>query len=75
MRKLIFATVIFGLMLAACGSDDGATKSCVRKAYCVKSTEQENMECDLDPEVTKAKMDKYKEAGTFEDAHEECWDF
>lgn len=75
MRKLILAAAIFGLLFTACSDDSGSTKACVRKAYCVQSTAKENLECDLDATVTKAKKEKYQEEGTFKEAHEECWDF
>lgn len=73
MKRILFSTIFAALLLCAC-SDNGSTKSCVRQAYCIKSTDHE-MECDLNPEITKAKKEQYTAAGTFEEAHEECWDF
>ena len=72
-RLMIPALAIAALMLAACG-DSSSTKACQKPAYCYRTTVDTQRHCDLNKEVTEAKVQQAKDAGIFKEEFEDCWD-
>lgn len=70
---MIPALAIAALMLAACG-DSSSTKACQKPAYCYRTTVDTQRHCDLNKEVTEAKVQQAKDAGIFKEEFEDCWD-